>query len=111
MPATGCCCYIQDLLELGLFFRKHPHAEVSILVWLEGGGHEQVLPWWHTEAIADLTQIDEGFRACFGRMIQEVFLVKVDVALALELGRHRDAAACSFDVYQCKHRTWRSNTD
>lgn len=48
------------LLRLVLLLGEHADAEVSVLVRLEGGGHDEVLPRGHLEARADLAQVDEG---------------------------------------------------
>lgn len=51
-------CYY--LLHLRLFLRKHAHTEVSVLVWLKGGGNDEIFSRRKFKAGADLSKIDEG---------------------------------------------------
>lgn len=44
-----------------LLLGEHPDTEVSVDVRFEGGRDDQVLSRWQFEAIAELTQVDEGF--------------------------------------------------
>lgn len=71
-----------NVLELGLFLREDSDAEVSVLLRLEGGREDQILPRGQTEAAADLSQVDEGFRASGGGVTQEEVLVEVNVPLS-----------------------------
>lgn len=58
LPATATrCCYS---LEVGLLLGEHPHAEVAVLVRLEGRREDKVLARRQREAAAHLAQVDEG---------------------------------------------------
>lgn len=73
------------LLCFSLLLREDTQAEVTVLIRLEGGRHDQVFASRQLEACADLTQVDEGLRASFLRVRQEKVLIQVQVCLALEL--------------------------
>lgn len=72
-------------LEVGLFLAEDPHAEVSILVGLEGGRDDQILAGRQRESAAHFPQVDEGFRSSGGGVAQEEVPVQVDVPLAAVL--------------------------
>lgn len=87
LPATATrCCYS---LEVGLLLGEHPHAEVAVLVRLEGGRDDKVLARRQREAAAHLAQVDEGLGACGRRVAQEEVAVQVDVSLAVVLTDRR----------------------
>lgn len=73
------------LLSLLLLLGEHPDAEVSIYVRFEGGGDDQVLSRWQLEAIADLPQVDEGFRLRLLSMSQEEVPWQMHISLPMEL--------------------------
>lgn len=72
-------------LEVGLLLGEHADAEVSVLVGLEGGGHDEVLARRQREAAAHLTQVDEGLGARGRRVALEEVAVQVDAPLAAVL--------------------------
>lgn len=78
-------CSDMNSLELSLFLCEHSNAEVSVLVRLKGGWDDQILSRGQREAAAHFSQVDEGFRASSGGMMQEEVLVQVDVPLTAEL--------------------------
>lgn len=54
---------------------KHPKEEVGFLWRLKGQWNDQVLAWREVESNADFTQVDEGLRACAGRVTQDEVLL------------------------------------
>lgn len=71
----------QNLLVVSLLLREDSDAEVAILVGLEGGGDEDILPWGQLEAVEDLPEVDEGVRPLPGSGCEEKVLAEVDVGL------------------------------
>lgn len=46
-------------LRLGGFLGENPEDKVGLLVWLEGGGDDDVLPSGQPQPRTDLPQVDE----------------------------------------------------
>lgn len=69
----------------GLFFREHPENEAAILVRLEGGGNDGVLPRWKCEAVAHFPGVDEGATHGHSSLSQQHIWTQVNVATASEL--------------------------
>lgn len=74
-----------DSLSLRLFLCEHPQDKVGLLRGLKGRGDDQVLAGREAEPSAHLSQVDEGLRACAGRVAQEEILFHVDAGAAVEL--------------------------
>lgn len=75
----------RDLLVVGFLLGEDPDAEVPVLVGLEGGGHEDVLPGRQLEAVEHLAQVDVGVRALPRSVRQEEVFAEVDVGLSRQL--------------------------
>ena len=81
---------LNDLLVVGFLLGKDPDAEVPVLVGLEGGRHQDVLPRGQLEAVEHLPQVDEGVRPLPRSVRQEEVLAQVDVGLSCELVKKRE---------------------
>lgn len=71
--------YIQ---RSGFGLGEDPHEEVSLLVGLEGGGHQQVVARWEGETLGHLTCVDVGAAACFRTVKAEEILVCVVLVIS-----------------------------
>lgn len=77
------------LLCFSLLLGEDAQAEVTVLVRLEGGGHDKVFARRQVEPRADFAQVDEGLGASFLCVRQEIVLIQVQVGLTLELVNRR----------------------
>lgn len=58
----------------GLLLREDPDQEVSLVVGLKGGGHQQVVSRIQGEALRHLPRVDVGPASSFGTMVTEEIL-------------------------------------
>lgn len=75
----------EHLLVVGFLLGKDPDAEVPVLVGLEGGRHQDVLPGRQLEPVEHLAQIDEGVGPLPCSVGQEEVSAEVDVGLSSHL--------------------------
>jgi len=69
-----------------LLLGEDPDDEVGLVVRLEGGGHQQVLPRRQREALRDFAHVDVRPAARFGRVVaEEVFSQLVLVLWSLDV--------------------------
>lgn len=71
----------EHLLKVSMLLRKDPNGKVPVLVGLKRGGDDEVLPRRQTEAVADLSEIDEGLWAGLGRIAQEESPIQMNLSL------------------------------
>lgn len=74
------CLQGEDLLKVDMLLREDPDGEVAVLVGLEGGREDEVLPGREAEAVAHLSQVDEGLRAGLGGIAQEEALIQMNLS-------------------------------
>lgn len=60
--------------SFGLLLREDADEEVGLLVRLEGGGHQQVIPRRQREALGHFSHVDVGPAASLRRMVAEEIL-------------------------------------
>lgn len=78
----------------GLFLREHPEDEAAVLVRLEGGGNDGVLPRWKFEAVTHFSGVDEGAAHGHSPLSQQDVWTEVNVAAALELRMTGEVLRC-----------------
>ncbi len=82
----------QNILEISLFLREHPHVKVCVLVGLKRGGDDEVFSRGKTEVVAHLSQVDEGLRARCRTVAQEKIPLQVHLPFARVLENDTDTA-------------------
>lgn len=66
-----------DSLREVPLFREDPEDELSLLVGLVGGGHDDVLAGRQAEALGHLPHVDVGLAPGLGGVVQEEVLLQV----------------------------------
>lgn len=69
-----------------LLLGEDSQDEVSLLVWLKGRRHNDVLAGGQPDLVAHLPQVDEGLGPCPRLVSQEEVLLQVHMLAALGLG-------------------------
>lgn len=74
----------QHSQSFGLLLGEDPDEEVGLVVGLEGGGDQQVVPRRQREAVRHLPHVDVGLAASLGRVVaEEIFPCLVLVVWSL----------------------------
>lgn len=64
----------KHLQSPGLLLAEDPHQEVGLMMRLEGGGDQQVVSGWKSEALRDLPGVYVGAAASLGAVVAEEVL-------------------------------------
>lgn len=84
----------------GFLLGEDPDEEVGLVVWLKGGGDQQVIPRRQREALRHLPRVDVGPAASLGRVVAEVvFPGVILVVWSLNVRRHTQRHARDQDLY------------
>ena len=70
---------------LAVLLSEDPQQEVGVLVRLEGGGDDDVLPWGQLELAAHLPRVGEDLRETQVLVLDEEVLFQVDILEVLKL--------------------------
>lgn len=76
---------VWNSLGTSLFLCEHTQYEASLEVRLESGGDDDVFTRRQFEALAHLSQVDEGAAPCNGPLTQQYVRTEMNIVATLEL--------------------------
>ncbi len=73
-----------------LFLCEHTQYETPFTMWVERGGDDDVFTWRQFEALAHLSQVEEGVAPCNGLLTQQHIRAEMNVIATHDLqNKHR----------------------